>query len=251
MRKPFVAGNWKMNKTAQEAQDLVLELLPGLVAMENIDRVLCPPFTGLWAVRDILKETDIGLGAQNMYWENSGAYTGEISPIMLAEVCQYVILGHSERRQYFHETDETVNQKIKAALVYGLTPIICIGESLIENRSGKTFEVIKRQIRDGLVDLTPEQGSNLVIAYEPIWAIGTGLAATPEDANAIHRDVVRSALKDIFGSEVAQSIRILYGGSVKPDNAVGFFSQSDIDGALVGGASLSKESFLSIAKAAG
>jgi triosephosphate isomerase len=250
MRKPFVAGNWKMNKTTHDAQGLVLELLPDLMAMENIDRVLCPPFTSLWTVRDLLKGTGIGLGAQNLYWEISGAYTGEISPIMLAEVCQYVIIGHSERRQYFHETDETVNRKIKAALIYGLTPIICIGESLTENRSGKTTEVITRQIRDGLVDLTPEQGLKLVIAYEPIWAIGTGLAATPKDANDIHRDVVRSALKDILGSEVAQSIRILYGGSVKPDNAMGFFSQSDIDGALVGGASLSKESFLSIARAA-
>jgi triosephosphate isomerase len=251
MRKPFVAGNWKMNKTAQEAQDLVLGLLAGLVTMDKIDRVLCPPFTDLWKVKDILTGTDIGLGAQNMYWENSGAYTGEISPIMLAEVCQYVILGHSERRQYFHETDETVNRKIKAALLYGLTPIICIGETLAENQSGKTSQVVNRQIHYGLLDLTPEQGSNLIIAYEPIWAIGTGLAATPEDANAIHRDVVRSALKDLFGNEVSQSIRILYGGSVKPENALSFFSQTDIDGALVGGASLSRESFLAIASAAG
>ncbi|MCJ7703274.1 MAG: triose-phosphate isomerase, partial [Anaerolineales bacterium] len=211
----------------------------------------CPPFTDLWAVKELLDGTEIGLGAQNMHWEASGAYTGEISPPMLAEVCQYVILGHSERRQYFGETDDTVNRKIKAALAHGLNPIVCMGETLEENQAGKTAEVVNRQVRGGLADLTPEEGARLVIAYEPIWAIGTGLAATPEDANAIHKDVVRAALAKMVGETAAQSIRILYGGSVKPDNAASFFSQSDIDGALVGGASLKADSFAAIAEAAG
>ena len=225
-------------------------LLPGLSALESIDRVVCPPFTDLWAVKDLLAGSGIELGAQNMYWETSGAYTGEIAPGMLAEVCQYVILGHSERRQFFGETDETVNRKIKAALAVGLTPIVCIGESLDENQAGKTSEVVNRQVVQGLAGLTPEEGAKLVIAYEPIWAIGTGLAATPEDANAIHRDVVRAALARMLGEETAASIRILYGGSVNAQNAESFFSQSDIDGALVGGASLKVDSFLAIAQAA-
>lgn len=250
MRKPFVAGNWKMNKTVAESRDLVTGLLPGLKALKSIDRVLCPPFTDLWAVAELLKGTDLGLGAQNMYWESSGAYTGEVAPPMLAEVCQYVIIGHSERRQYFGETDETVNKKIKAALAHGLTPIVCIGESLAENQAGQTAEVVARQVRGGLADLTPEEGAKLVIAYEPIWAIGTGLAATPEDANRIHKTVVRKSLADMVGEEVAQSIRILYGGSVNAGNAATFFAESDIDGALVGGASLKVDSFLAIAEAA-
>jgi len=251
MRRKFVAGNWKMNKTASESNALVKELIPGLSRIVTIDRVLCPPFTDLWRVKELLDGTDIGLGGQNMYWEASGAYTGEVSPPMLAEVCQYVILGHSERRQYFGETDETVNRKIKAALSYGLSPIVCIGESLDENRAGKTAEVVNRQVREGLAGLEPENGMKLVIAYEPIWAIGTGLTATPEDANAIHKDVIRAVLAETLGEATAQSIRILYGGSVKPDNAVSFFSETDIDGALVGGASLKADSFIKIAEAAG
>jgi len=250
MRKPFLAGNWKMNKTAAETRELLAGLLPGLTALQTIDRVLCPPFTDLWAAAELIDGTDLGLGAQNMYWEISGAFTGEIAPPMLAEVCQYVILGHSERRQYFSETDETVNKKIKAALAHGLTPIVCMGETLEENQAGLTADVVAKQVRGGLADLTPEEGAMLVIAYEPIWAIGTGLAATPEDANAIHKDVVRKSLADMLGDNVAQTIRILYGGSVKPVNAAAFFSQSDIDGALVGGASLTADSFVAIAQAA-
>ncbi len=250
MRKPIVAGNWKMNKTAAEARELVTGLIPGLQPLATIDRVVCTPFTDLWTVKELLADTEIGLGAQNMYWEESGAYTGEIAPAMLAEVCQYVILGHSERRQYFGETDETVNKKVKAALAKDLTPIVCIGESLEENQAGLTAEVVSRQVRGGLADLTPVEGAKLVVAYEPIWAIGTGLAATAEDANAIHRDVVRAALADLFGTETAEAIRIQYGGSVKPDNAAGYFSQSDIDGALVGGAALKADSFIAIAEAA-
>lgn len=250
MRKPFVSGNWKMNKTPAEAVALVNELLPELAKILNVDRVLCPPYIDLWPVKDLLKGSGIGLGAQNLYWENSGAYTGEISPVMVAELCEYVIIGHSERRQYFGETDETVNLKIKSALSQGLTPIVCIGESLEENQAGKTESVVSQQVKGGFTGLTPEEGLKLVVAYEPIWAIGTGLAATPEDANQIHGGVVRRSLSDLFGKDVAESIRILYGGSVKPENAVGFFSQTDIDGALVGGASLNADSFIPIVEAA-
>jgi triosephosphate isomerase len=250
MRRKFVAGNWKMNKTIAEAQQLVKELIPGLDGLRTIDRVVCPPYTTLYPVGELLKDTGIGLGAQNLFWEASGAYTAEVAPSMVAELCQYVIIGHSERRQYFGETDETVNKRVKAALEIGLTPIVCIGETLEENQSGKTAEVVSRQIRDGLTDLTLAEGAKLVIAYEPVWAIGTGLAATAEDANAIHRDVVRKSLADLFDSETAQGIQILYGGSVKPDNAKGFFHRSDIDGALVGGASLKADAFVAIAQAA-
>ncbi|MBN1667491.1 MAG: triose-phosphate isomerase [Anaerolineales bacterium] len=250
MRKKLVAGNWKMNKTVAEARQLVSDLLPGLEPLSSIDRVLCPTATALSSVAGLLANSEVGLGAQNMYWEQAGAFTGEISPSMVAELCQYVILGHSERRQFFAETDETVNRKVKAALSHGLTPIVCIGESLDENQAGKTTEVVARQVQQGLAGLEPAEGVRLVIAYEPIWAIGTGLAATPEDANAIHREVVRKSLADLFGSQVAGEIRILYGGSVKGDNAAGFFAQSDIDGALVGGASLKAAEFIKIAQAA-
>jgi triosephosphate isomerase len=250
MRKKIVAGNWKMNKTVAEAQQLVSELIPGLDAIKGVDRVLCPPFTALYPIGEMLKGTEIGLGAQNLFWEASGAYTAEVAPAMVAELCQYVIIGHSERRQYFGETDEMVNKRVKAALKAGLNPIVCIGETLDENRAGKTADVVDRQVRGGLADLTPEEGAKLVVAYEPVWAIGTGLAATAEDANAIHRDVVRKALANMFGENVAEGIRIQYGGSVKPDNAADFFAQSDIDGALVGGASLKAAPFIAIAKAA-
>ena len=250
MRKKIIAGNWKMNKTVAEAKQLVSELLPGLEAIKNIDRVLCPPFTALYPIAEMIKDTEIELGAQNLFWESSGAFTAEIAPAMVAELCQYVIIGHSERRQYFGETDEMVNQRVKAALKIGIRPIVCIGETLEENQAGQTVDVVSKQVRGGLADLTPEEGAKLVIAYEPVWAIGTGLAATAEDANAIHRDVVRKSLADLFGESVAQGIRIQYGGSVKPDNAVEFFAQSDIDGALVGGASLKADSFVAIAEAA-
>ena len=250
MRKKSVAGNWKMNKTVAETRRLLEEMAPALRELEGVERAVCPPFTALSAAAALLEGTGIGLGAQNMHWEESGAFTGEVSPGMVAELCRYVIIGHSERRQYFGETDETVNRKVKAALQHGLTPIICVGESLEENRAGKTGEVVSRQVRQGLAGLTPEQAANLVIAYEPIWAIGTGLAATPEDANAIQRDVVRAALAEMFGENVAAAIRIQYGGSVKPGNAAAFFAQSDIDGALVGGASLKADSFVEIVRLA-
>lgn len=256
MRTPFVAGNWKMNKTVAEARHLVSELVPGLQAVQGVEKALCPPYTALLAVAALLEGTDIGLGAQNMYWETSGAYTGEISPPMVAELCQFVIIGHSERRAYFGETDEMVNKRVRAALTHGLTPIVCVGETLDENEAGRTSEVVSRQIRRGLVDLNLGQGAaenepvKLVVAYEPVWAIGTGKAATPEGANAVIADVIRPALAELFGEALAQAVRVQYGGSVKAHNAAEFFSQPDIDGALVGGASLKAAEFTQIAQAA-
>ncbi len=250
MRKPFVAGNWKMYKTVAEARHLVSELIPGLGGIKGVDTVLCPPFTALLAVSALLEGTDISLGAQNMHWEVSGAYTGEVAPLMVVELCKYVILGHSERRGYFHETDATVNRKVKAALAHGLTPIVCVGETLDENEAGITAEVVVRQVRGGLADLELEEHVPLVIAYEPVWAIGTGRAATAEGANAVIADVIRPVLADLFGSEVAQAVRVLYGGSVNANIAAEFFSQPNIDGALVGGASLKAAEFVQIVRAA-
>jgi triosephosphate isomerase len=250
MRKPFVAGNWKMNKTVEQARVLVSEMLPGLQAVKAVERVLCPPFTSLMAIAAMLSGTDIGLGAQNMHWETAGAFTGEIAPAMVKEFCQYVILGHSERRTYFGETDETVNRKVRAALAHGLTPIVCIGETLAENEAGRTAEVVSRQIEQGLKDLTPEQASGLVIAYEPVWAIGTGRAASGEDANRVVGDVIRPILAKMFGNTVAEGVRVLYGGSVTAANAAEFFTQPQIDGALVGGASLKAAEFVKIVEAA-
>jgi triosephosphate isomerase len=250
MRKSFVAGNWKMNKTAAEAAVLVQELLPELHYINSVEIVLCPPFTSLTTVRDLIKDTGIGLGVQNLHWEASGAFTGEISAKMAAELCQYAIIGHSERRTYFGETDETVNKKTLAALMAGLTPIVCVGETLAENEAGRTTEVVSRQVKLGLAGLKAEQMRDVVVAYEPVWAIGTGRAATPEGANAVHRDVIRKLLAELFGQKTADEIRILYGGSVTGDNAKELFAQSDIDGGLVGGASL-KPDFIKIVKAAG
>lgn len=254
MRKPFVAGNWKMFKTVAETRHLVSELVPGLQAISSIERVICPPFTALMAANALLEGTEIGLGAQNMHWEDSGAFTGEVAPGMLAELCKYVIIGHSERRTYFHETDETVNMKVRAALKHGLTPIVCVGETLAEFEAGWTAEVVSRQVRQGLAGLdlsiAREGTLPLVIAYEPVWAIGTGKAATAEGANAVVADVIRPALAERFGGTGAQEIRVLYGGSVKGENAAEFFQMPDIDGALVGGASLKAPDFLKIVQAA-
>jgi triosephosphate isomerase (TIM) len=250
MRKPFVAGNWKMYKTVAEARHLVSELVPGLQVLDEVDRVLCPPFPSLLAVASLLEGTDIRLGAQNMHWEASGAYTGEVSPLMLAELCQFVILGHSERRTYFGETDETVNRKMFSALANNLTPIICVGETLEEYEAGQTKEVVFRQMKLGLTGLDLADGSAIVVAYEPVWAIGTGKASTADSANAVIAEVIRPAMKELFGDEIAQGVRVLYGGSVKGDNAAEFFSQPDIDGALVGGASLKVGDFTQIVKAA-
>jgi triosephosphate isomerase len=256
MRKPLVAGNWKMYKTIAEARLLVSELVPGIQAISAVDRVLCPPFTALLAVRALLEGTGIGLGAQNMHWEMAGAYTGEISATMLAEICNYVIIGHSERRAYFGETDETVNHKVQAALTHNLTPIVCVGETLEENEGGRTGEVVSRQIKTGLSrmdlgnSLDPVKGAPVIVAYEPVWAIGTGRAATATGANAVVADVIRPALADLYGDAFAQSVRVLYGGSVKGENAAEYFTQPDIDGALVGGASLKAADFTAIVQAA-
>ncbi len=250
MRKPFVAGNWKMYKTVAEARHLVSELVPGLQAIRGVEKVLCPPFTALLAVSALLEGTDIGLGAQDMHWETAGAFTGEISPAMLTEVCRYVVLGHSERRAYFGETDTTVNRKAQSALAHGLVPIVCVGETLAEYDSGLTNEVVNRQVKQGLGGVELYDGSALVIAYEPVWAIGTGKAATPDGANAVVYDVIRPALVEIYGEAVAQAVRVLYGGSVKADNAAEFFAMPDIDGALVGGASLKAGDFTKITQAA-
>ncbi len=249
MRTPFVAGNWKMNKTVEQARQLVAELLPGLQSVANVDRVLCPPFTAIMPISAMLAGTGIGLGAQNMHWEASGAYTGEVSAGMVKEFCQYVILGHSERRAYFGETDETVNRKTAAALAAGLIPVVCVGETLAENEALRTRQVIERQMMQGLKGLNITSGSQIVVAYEPVWAIGTGRAASGAGANEVIGGMVRAALVDLFGVAIARDVRILYGGSVTGANAAEFFGQSDIDGALVGGASL-KPDFLEIVKAA-
>lgn len=254
MRTPLVAGNWKMYKTVAEARHLVSEMVPALQSIRGVEKVICPPFTAILAVAALLEGSAIRLGAQNMHWEPFGAFTGEISPLMLVEYCQYVILGHSERRTYFGETDAVINKKVQAALTHGLTPIFCVGETLEEHEAGRTFEVVNRQIREGLAGLeigTDQDGQvSLVVAYEPVWAIGTGRAATGEDANRVVRQVIRPALADIFGEDVALSTRVLYGGSVKADNAAEFFSQAEIDGALVGGASLKASEFINITHAA-
>jgi len=250
MRKPMVAGNWKMNKGLYETRDLIREMYPVLRAVEDVEIVVCPPFVGLGVARREVDESTIKLGAQNMHWADSGAFTGETSPLMLKELCEYVILGHSERRAMFGETDETVNKKALAALAHGLKPIVCVGETLEENQSGITAEVVSRQVRADLEGLTQEQAELVVIAYEPVWAIGTGLAATPEGANAVHKDVIRPILREMFGEEIGDGMRILYGGSVNPGNAAELFGQSDIDGGLIGGASLKAESFIALVKAA-
>jgi len=234
-----------MNTTVSEAVKLVKEMLPGLEPIQNVDRVICPPFVSLAAVKEFLKGSAVKLGAQNMYFEEKGAYTGEVSPLMLAELCQYVIIGHSERRQYFGETGEIVNKKILAALKVDLKPILCIGEKLEENEAGQTEAVVTGQLRSSLAGV--EDLSRLIIAYEPVWAIGTGRAATGEQANEII-GLIRDHISRQYDKSVAQDLRILYGGSVTADNNAEFMRQPEIDGALVGGASLKAEQFLSIVK---
>ncbi len=238
MRTPFIAGNWKMNKTAVEAVAFANEIKDALDQIEGVDVAFCPPFLALPALAETLNGTKIGLGAQNMYFAESGAYTGEVAPNMLTPFCTYVIIGHSERRAYFGETDEGVNKKIKAALAHGLVPIVCVGESLEQNRAGETYEFVSGQVRAAFKDITAEEAAGIVVAYEPIWAIGTGLTATPEQAGGIIGDAVRATLADIYDDATAQKIRIQYGGSVKPSNVAELMAQPDIDGALVGGASL-------------
>ncbi len=249
-RTPLVAGNWKMNKTIAEGRELAAALVPVLRSIEGVEKVLCPPFMSLFPVAALLQGTDIGLGAQDMHWEAKGAFTGEVAPGMVAEFCKYVIIGHSERRAYFGETDETVNRKTAAARTVGLVPIVCVGETLTEYEAGKTAGVVTRQVLEGLKGLDPDFARALVIAYEPVWAIGTGRASSGENANAVIKDIIRPALASLYGAETAQTVRVLYGGSVTAANAAEFFSQPEIDGALVGGASLKLDEFTAIVKAA-
>jgi len=245
MRVPMIAGNWKMNTTLSEAVGLVNKMLHELDEIGNVEKVLCPPFVSLPAVGELIKGSSIKLGAQNLYFEEKGAYTGEISPLMLANLCEFVIIGHSERRQYFNETGEVVNKKVMAALKVGLKPILCVGERLEENEAGRTKEVVTGQVKSSLAGINDING--LTIAYEPIWAIGTGRAATGEQANETI-GLIRRAISKLYGERVVQDLRILYGGSVTADNATEFMQQSDIDGALVGGASLKADQFLSIVR---
>ncbi len=238
MRTPIIAGNWKMNKTAVEAIQFVREIRQGLQNIQGVDKVVCPPFIAIPGVYEALQATDIGIGAQNMWYEDKGAYTGEIAPDMLTPFCQYVILGHSERRAYYCETDEGVNKKTKAALAHGLTPIVCVGETLEQNEAGETQAFVSGQVKAALDGLTDEQVAACVIAYEPIWAIGTGKSASAAQAGSIIGLSVRGAVAEVYGEAVAQQVRIQYGGSVKTDNIAEYMAHPDIDGALVGGASL-------------
>lgn len=248
MREPIIAGNWKMYKTVGEAVNFVREFSQLVAGVSGVEMALCPPFIALAAMAEQLSGTNIALGAQNMYWEDEGAFTGEISPGMLKEIgCRYVVLGHSERRQYFGETDASVNKKVYAALKHGLKPIVCVGELLEEREAGNTEEVIRRQVEGSLAGLTAEQAAGLVVAYEPVWAIGTGRTASAADAQQVNA-FIRGLLRNMFGDAAAEAIRIQYGGSVKPGNAAELMAQPDIDGALVGGASLKADSFAEIVK---
>ncbi|OAT80224.1 triose-phosphate isomerase [Desulfotomaculum copahuensis] len=251
MRVPLMAGNWKMYKTVDQAVEFVRGLKAALAGAGGAEVAVCPPFTALAAVARELAGSQIALGAQNMYWAEEGAFTGEISPLMLKEIgCRYIILGHSERRQYFGETDQTVNKKVKAALKHGLTPIVCVGEQLAEREAGRTEAVIKTQIDGSLAGLTADELAGLVVAYEPVWAIGTGRTASTRDAQQVN-GYIRALLAGLAGHGAAGRVRIQYGGSVKPDNAAGLMAEPDIDGALVGGASLQVDSFAAIVRAAG
>lgn len=250
MRTPLVAGNWKMNKTVAEARDLVSLMRTKLDEIADVGKVLCPPFIAIPALAELLRNTGIGLGAQNLHWEEKGAFTGEVSAGMVKEFCQYVIIGHSERRTYFGETDESVNKKLQAAMNVGLVPIVCVGETLEQYEAGTTSEVVRRQIAGGLAGIQSTSAARIIVAYEPVWAIGTGKASSGENANVVHQQVIRPALNELFGAQTADAIRILYGGSVTAANAFEFFAYPDIDGALVGGASLKPDEFVAITKAA-
>ncbi|MBR8661559.1 MULTISPECIES: triose-phosphate isomerase [Bacillales] len=245
MRTPIIAGNWKMYKTIAEAVRFVQEAKAGS-APAGVEQVICAPFTALAALAEELKGTSIALGAQNVHFEEQGAFTGEVSPLMLKEIgVRYVIIGHSERRQYFNESDETVNKKVLAALKHGIKPIVCVGESLEQREAGETAAVVRSQTEAALAGVEANQLADVVIAYEPIWAIGTGKSSTAEDANETIA-IIRGTIADRFGQAAAQTVRIQYGGSVKPENIDSFMAQPDIDGALVGGASLTADSYLQL-----
>lgn len=248
MRIPIIAGNWKMHKTRSEAKELAKGIVERLDGISNVQIVLCPPFTAISSVSEVIRGTNIELGAQNCHFEDKGAFTGEISPAFLIDAgCRYVIIGHSERRQFFKEDDRLINQKIKKALQVELIPIFCIGETLEERKKEQTFDVLRRQVTNGLSGVHPDDPASVVVAYEPVWAIGTGVTATKEQAQEAHR-YIRDLLAGLWGSETAEKVRIQYGGSVKPDNISELMTQDDIDGALVGGASLEAESFTKIVK---
>ncbi|MDD5348154.1 MAG: triose-phosphate isomerase [Candidatus Omnitrophica bacterium] len=248
MRKPIIAGNWKMYKTITQAIELANGLKRAFFEIDasSIDIVLCPVYTSLSEVAEVIADSNIKLGAQDVYWQDEGAFTGEVSPVMLKDAgCGYVIIGHSERRQYFNETNETVNKKVKAAVKHGLVPIVCVGETLEQREAGKTFDVLKDHISGGLAGLTEDEVSKLVIAYEPVWAIGTGKTATSAQAQEAHK-YIRDLAAALYTKDVAGGMRIQYGGSVKPENAAEIMQQPDVDGALVGGASLKADSFSEI-----
>ena len=246
MRTPIIAGNWKMNKTVDESIELTNAIKRGLYDIDALEIVLCPPFTSLSDVNEMLLDSHIKLGAQNCYWLNEGAYTGEITPKMLKSVgCKYVIIGHSERRAMFNETNETVNKKVLLALKEELNPIMCVGERLDERENNKTFDVVKDHIVGGLKNVKAENMENLVIAYEPVWAIGTGKTATPKQAEEVHK-FIRGLLNKMYGKSVSDLVRIQYGGSVKPQNIESIMAEADVDGALIGGASLKSDSFIEI-----
>ncbi|MBI5189302.1 MAG: triose-phosphate isomerase [Nitrospirae bacterium] len=245
-RTPVIAGNWKMHMTVPEALELVRGILPTCSGKSGVEVILAPPFTALSAVAEAVKGTGIGVAAQNMHWEPKGAYTGEVSAAMLVDAgCTHVIIGHSERRQYFAETDESVNRKLAAALSVGLVPIVCVGETLDERERGDQFKVIERQLDGGLKDIGPKQMAGTILAYEPVWAIGTGKTASPEQAQDVHA-FIRGWLTRVHGEGIADAVRIQYGGSVKPDNVADLMSRADIDGALVGGAALKADSFAAL-----
>ena len=248
MRRVIIAGNWKMNKNISESIELSNSLKRSLADIVEIEIVLCPPFTSLSDVKEVIMDTNIRLGAQDVYWEKEGAFTGEVSAIMLKNVgCVYCIVGHSERRQFFHETNQTVNKKAKALLKEGIMPIVCVGEKLEERKAGKTFDVVKDHVENSLAGLTKNEILKTVIAYEPVWAIGTGVNATKEQAEEVHK-YIRSLLARMYDKDVASEVRIQYGGSVKPENIKELIMQPDVDGALVGGASLKADSFTAIIK---
>ncbi|TFG29880.1 MAG: triose-phosphate isomerase [Promethearchaeota archaeon] len=251
MRKPIIGGNWKMNRgTPSDTNAMLKKLIPSVKKVENVEIVIAPPFTALISAVEIVKKSNIKIGAQNMFYEKAGAYTGEISPLFLKEIgVEYVILGHSERRDIFKESDELINKKLKTALSMKLNPIVCIGEHLKEREAGKTKEIIHNQINETFKNLTREELIRTIIAYEPIWAIGTGKTATPEQAEEIHL-FIREILELKYDSEISNAIRIQYGGSINPTNAKGLFEKENIDGGLVGGASLDADSLATIIKAA-
>jgi triosephosphate isomerase len=252
MRTPLIAGNWKMNLTESQAVTLARKLLwyQNRSPVQGVEILICPPFTALSQLHKLLVNTPSALGAQNMSAEVQGAFTGEISPLMLTDFCTYVILGHSERRALYGETDNLINRKVKMAVAHSIIPIFCVGETLEEKESDKAHEVVYSQMMEGLKEVPVFSADQLVVAYEPVWSIGTGRTATPKDVNDLISSTIRPALVRLFGDKVMNGVRVLYGGSVKPDNARGFFLQSEIDGALVGGASLDADSFVGIIEAA-